>query len=217
MEKYLGSIKKGKKALAWKDPHTDIVAGEAVDDFNVDMQTPKVTVIEVFSAYLDEYRMIDEVALSAANYILDMRYVKSLREDEGGTYGASAYTVISPLPKVNGMIQVAFETSPTAADKLIELSLRDLKALTSEGPTAEEFDMALKNLQKNIPESRITNNHWLSVLRNREFLGIDYDVDYENAVNSLKPEDLQHILGKILSSGSVKTIVMRPGNTAEAE
>ena len=77
--------------------------------------------------------------------------------------------------------------------------------------------MALKNLQKNIPESRITNNHWLSVLRNREFLGIDYDVDYENAVNSLKPEDLQHILGKILSSGSVKTIVMRPGNTAEAE
>ena len=217
VEKYLGSIKKGKKALAWKDPHTDIVAGEAVDDFNVDMQTPKVTVIEVFSAYLDEYRMIDEVALSAANYILDMRYVKSLREDEGGTYGASAYTVISPLPKVNGMIQVAFETSPTAADKLIELSLRDLKALTSEGPTAEEFDMALKNLQKNIPESRITNNHWLSVLRNREFLGIDYDVDYENAVNSLKPEDLQHILGKILSSGSVKTIVMRPGNTAEAE
>ena len=59
VEKYLGSIRKGKKALAWKDPHTDIVAGEATDDFKFDMQTPKVTVVEVFNAYLNEFRLID--------------------------------------------------------------------------------------------------------------------------------------------------------------
>lgn len=217
VEKYLGSIKKGKKALTWKDPHTDIVAGEATDDFKFDMQTPKVTVVEVFNAYLNEFRLIDEVALSAASYILDMRYVKSLREDEGGTYGASAYATMNALPKPAAMIQVAFETSPSAADRLIELSLRDLKSLASEGPTAEEFDMAQKNLQKEIPESRITNGHWLNVLRSLELLGLDYDRDYEKAVNELKPEDIQHILGKILGSGSVKTMVMRPGVTAEAE
>ena len=217
VEKYLGSIKKGKKALAWKDPHTDIVAGEATDDFKFDMQTPKVTVVEVFNAYLNEFRLIDEVALSAASYILDMRYVKSLREEEGGTYGASAYATMNALPKPAAMIQVAFETSPSAADRLIELSLRDLKSLASEGPTAEEFDMAQKNLQKEIPETRITNGHWLNVLRSLELLGLDYDRDYEKAVNELKPEDIQHILGKILGSGSVKTMVMRPGVTAEAE
>ncbi|MGM9739904.1 MAG: insulinase family protein, partial [Candidatus Cryptobacteroides sp.] len=175
------------------------------------------TVVEVFNAYLDEYRLIDEVALSAATYILDMRYVKSLREDEGGTYGASAYGVINPLPKPAAMLQVAFETSPTAADRLVELSLRDLNALTNEGPTAEEFDMAKKNLQKNIPESRITNGHWLNVLRSLELFGLDYDQDYEEVVNNLKPEDLQNILGKIINSGTAKTMIMRPGATAEAE
>ncbi|MGN1232355.1 MAG: M16 family metallopeptidase, partial [Candidatus Cryptobacteroides sp.] len=217
VEKYLGSIKKGKKALAWTDPDTDILDGVATDDFKFDMQTPKVTVVEVFNAYLDEYRLVDEVALSAASYILDMRYVKSLREDEGGTYGASAYGVINPLPKPAAMLQVAFETSPTAADRLVELSLRDLNSLTNEGPTAEEFDMAKKNLQKNIPESRITNGHWLNVLRSLELFGLDYDLDYEEIVNNLKPEDLQNILGKIMNSGTAKTMIMRPGATAEAE
>ena len=217
VEKYLGSIKKGKKALAWTDPHTDILDGVATDDFKFDMQTPKVTVIEVFNTYLDEYRLLDEVALSAATYILDMRYVKSLREDEGGTYGASAYGVINPLPKPAAMLQVAFETSPTAADRLVELSLRDLNALTTDGPTAEEFDMAKKNLQKQIPESRITNGHWLNVLRSFELFGLDYDQDYEEVVNNLKPEDLQNILGKITNSGTAKTMIMRPGATAEAE
>ena len=78
IEKYLGSIKKGKKALTWTDPHTDVLPGKEVCDFKVDMQTPKVSVLEVFTADMGKYSVKDEVALSAATYILRMRYTKSL-------------------------------------------------------------------------------------------------------------------------------------------
>lgn len=217
VEKYLGSLKKGKKELAWKYEKPSIVPGEFTDDFNVDMQTPKVTVLKVYSNTLPEYKVADKVALSAATYILDMRYTKSLREDEGGTYGASTYGDISSEPKAEAFLQIYFDTKPVAADKLISLSLEGLNSLAEDGPTTEEFDMTLKNLQKNIPESRISNNYWLSCLTQLNNLGIDYDKEYENAVNSLKPADIQNILKAIMASGSVKTVVMRPGTAAEAE
>ena len=110
VEKYLGSIKKGKKPLNWVDNNKNMLPGKVTNDFKVDMQTPKVTVIEVFDAKLKEYRLLDDVALSAATYILDMRYTKSLREDEGGTYGASTHGEISIRPKPEATLQVYFDT-----------------------------------------------------------------------------------------------------------
>ena len=217
VEKYLGSIKKGKKALEWKYAKPEIVSGNVNDDFKVDMQTPKVTVIQVFNADLDKYRTLDDVALSAATYILDMRYTKSLREEEGGTYGASTYGVVNNEPKAEALLQIYFDTKPAVADKLISFSLDGLNSLAAEGPTAEEFDMTVKNLLKNIPESRISNGYWLNALRKYYLYGIDSDKEYEEAVNSLKPSDVQNILKTILASGSVKTVVMRPDTAAEAE
>ena len=217
VEKYLGSIKKGKKPLNWVDNNKNMLPGKVTNDFNVDMQTPKVTVIEVFDAKLKEYRLLDDVALSAATYILDMRYTKSLREDEGGTYGASTHGEISILPKPEATLQVYFDTKPVAADKLVELSIEGLNSLAKDGPTAEEFDMTVKNLEKNIPESRISNEYWLGALRFANTYGIDYDKEYENCVKNLKPADIQNILNEILASGIVKTVIMRPDAAAEAE
>ena len=217
IEKYLGSIKKGKKALTWTDPHTDVLPGKEVCDFKVDMQTPKVSVLEVFTADMGKYVVKDEVALSAATYILKMRYTKSLREDEGGTYGAQVSGNIDIFPRANAMVQVYFDTKPAATDKLISLSLEGLNSLAAEGPTAEEFDMAQKNLQKNIPEGRILNSYWMTSLRFVQLYGIDYDKEYEDAVNSLTAEDVKDVLTRILSAGNARTAIMRPGVTAEAE
>lgn len=216
-EKYLGSIAKGKKSTAWTDPHTDILPGNVTDDFKVDMQTPKVTVLELFAADFDKYSVAEDVALSAVSYIMDMRYTKSLREDEGGTYGASTYGSLGILPTPKAMFQVYFDTKPAVADKLVRLSLEGLNSLADEGPTAEEFDMTVKNLQKKLPESRISNSWWLSSLRQHQLYGYDYDTGYEEAVNGLKMEDIQNVLKKVLSSGNVKTVIMRPDAAAEAE
>ena len=217
VEKYLGSIKKGKKPFTAKYEDPEIVPGKVTEDFKMDMQTPKVTVIEVFQTKLPEFKVIDKVALSAATYILDMRYTKSLREDEGGTYGASAYGSVTSEPKPEALIQVYFDTKPVAADKLISLSLEGLNALAAEGPTADEFDMAMKNLHKNLPESRITNGWWMNSLKFMDLHSVDFDKEYESALENLKPADVQNILKTILASGTVKTVIMRPGVTAEAE
>ena len=216
VEKYFGSLPKGKKALKWVDVHDDILPGNRTNDFAVDMQTPMTTVVDVFSAPV-KWSQDNSAALSAAQYILNMRYVTSLREDEGGTYGASVSAQMSRLPKEEAIIQVYYNCRPSSADKLRELAMRDLRALATDGPTAEEFDMAQKNLQKNIPESKINNSYWLSTLLSYETYGTESVEAYEKAVNSLTAEKVKAIVAEILAAQNHAELVMRPGNTAENE
>lgn len=215
--KYIGSIAKGKKATDWLDRGVDFANGEVVNDFTADMQTPMTTVVDVYHAPFARYSFADNVALKAASYILDMRYVTSLREDEGGTYGAQTSASLQTEPKNVGYIQIYYNSKPSSADKLRSLAVKDLKALAEEGPSAEEFDMALKNLQKNIPESRLNLSHWTGALISHELLGFDSDKDYEEAVNALTADSVKNIVKRILDAGNALEVVMRPGVSAEAE
>ena len=100
--------------------------------------------------------------MDAISYILDMRYTESLREEEGGTYGASAMTNFGRRPKNEAMIQVYFDCKPALCDKLRELAVKGLQDLAQKGPTDEEVNMAKLNLLKNRPESRQQNRWWLN-------------------------------------------------------
>ena len=198
------------------DHNADIVPGTFVKDFNVDMQTPMTTVLDIHTSPL-KYTFGNSVALDAANYILDMRYVTSMREDEGGTYGAQASVELGIEPKEQAVINIYYNSKPSSADKLRELALKDLKALAENGPTAEEFDMAKKNLQKRIPESRIKNSYWEASIQWYELHGMDSDKEYEAAVEALTPEAIKNVLSEILSANNFIEVIMRPGNAVEKE
>lgn len=215
-EKYLGSIPKGKKATTWKDNSPEVVKGEVIDHFSTDMQTPKNTVIQFYSADMP-YSVKTSVMLKAANYILDMIYVDTLREDEGGTYGASSDMSITAAPQQQARIQVAFETNPTQCEKLIGLAKEGLHKLAYEGPTEEQMTRTLENFRKGIPEKRINNSYWLGNLLTNEYRGIDYDAEYEAAVNEISAEGIKEVLQKVLESGNFIEVVMSPDKTGEKE
>ena len=197
VEKYFGSIAKGKKASINKKEVIGFAKGEVNKVLELDMETPKSSVLQFYSAYLP----IDtktNVTLSVAKYILDMIYTKEIREKEGGTYGVGVGMFGHRNPIQRAIIQIQFDTNPEQAEKLCGIAKAQLDAFAANGPTAEELSMAIENLKKNIPESRISNNYWQSVLTNWNEYGIDYDAEYESAVNSVTSEDVSAILKKIL-------------------
>ena len=216
VEKYIGSLPKGKKALSWIDPHEDLAQGNIVKVIEVDMQTPKSTVYQIYNADI-EFTYTKDAAMDAISYIMDMRYTNSLREEEGGTYGASTSGNLRRRPKQVGMFLVGWDCKPALCDKLRELAISGLKDLAENGPTDEEMNGAKLNLQKNLPESRQRNNWWLNSIETYLTYGQDRDKLYEEAVNNLKKEDLTSLLNEILSSGNFIEVVMKPAATAEAE
>ena len=216
IEKYIGSLPKGKKAMKWVDDGTRIPKGRIENIFAVDMQTPKSTVIQVHSAYMP-YSAEKKAALDAITYILDMRYTNSLREEEGGTYGASTNAGFSRRPEERVMIQVYFDCRPSVCDKLRDLAIQGIKELAENGPTDEEVNSAILNLKKNIPENRQNNTYWQNALESYEIYGRDVDADNEAAIGALTKEKIQQTLQEVLAQGNLMEVVMKPANTAETE
>ena len=209
VEKYIGSIPKGKKALNWTDPKDGIRPGVREKDFSTVMETPKVTVSQVYSL-TQPYSVKLDATLDALKYILDMIYTDTLREDEGGTYGAQVSVSAGQAPVCEDMLEVDFETNPESADKLRILAKQELKKLAEEGPSAEYFDRAVKNLQKRIPENRHRNAYWMNGLQQWYLYGLDYITEYEGVINSLTAADVQSAAAAFLNAGNFVELVMRP-------
>ena len=216
IEKYIGSLPKGKKPLQWADNNINIVKGQIEKVINVDMQTPKSTVYQIYS--LDTpFSYTKDAAMDAISYILDMRYTNSLREEEGGTYGASTQGSLSRRPKQTGMFLVGWDCKPALTDKLRSIAIDGFKDLATNGPTDDELQAAKLNLQKNLPESRQNNSWWRSGIEIYLNYGVDRDAEYEKAINNLSKEDITSLMQEILAQNNFIEVVMKPANTAEAE
>lgn len=215
VEKYIGSLPTGGKTK-WKDTKEYVVKGIVDDVFTVDMQTPKSTVLQVYNADIP-YTYAKDAAMDAISYILDMRYTESLREEEGGTYGASAITSFGRRPKENALIQVYFDCKPAMCDKLRELAVKGIQELAQKGPTEEEVSMAKLNLLKNLPESRQQNRWWLNSIEQYLTYGEDRNAEYEAGINALDANIIKETVSEILGSGNFIDFVMKPAQTAEAE
>ena len=216
IEKYVGSLPKGKKAPQWIDRNEDVTRKNVVNDFAVDMQTPMATVAQFFRMD-DTYSFDNELVYSALEYILNMVYIETLREDEGGTYGASVNASLMEEPKQYGVLQVVYQTNPGSADKLRALALDGIRKIAAEGPTAEQYDKTVKNLEKTIPERRITNNYWMSAIKEWNDHGLDVDKAYDAALKAVTPDKIKTLASRLLSEGNLVEVVMRPDKTAEAE
>ena len=210
VEKYIGSLPKGKKAdVINRDNVISLAKGQVDRDVKLVMQTPKSTALKMYSAYVP-FTMKNKVALEAANYILDMIYTKTIREDQGGTYGVGTAAVAMNEPEERALIQIYFNTNPESVKKLSEIAVAGLKDLAENGPTQEQFNKAVENSKKNIPESRISNGYWMTSLNNWYRFGSDYDKEYEEAVNTLTPEDIKAALQAILAQGNVISVTSYP-------
>ena len=216
VEKYIGSLPAGKEATKWIDRKENIVKGRVENVFTVDMQTPKSTVYQIWSAEMEHTYEID-AALDAISYILDIRYTNSLREEEGGTYGASSSAQFGRRPTPSVLLLVGFDCKPALCDKLRELAISGLKDLAQNGPTDDELNSAKLNLQKNLPESRQRNAWWRNNIQLHETYGEDRDAAYEAAINALDKDIVVKTLQAILAQDNFIEVVMKPANTAEAE
>ena len=207
--KYIASLPGGKKGSKFIDRKEDIVNGNVVKDETMVMETPKSTVLQVYTADMP-YSVKNEVLLDIAKLYLDMVYVETLRESEGGTYGAGVATVCGREPKDVAILQVVFETNPESAEKLSKLAVEGVQKLVAEGIPADKFDMILKNVQKNIPQDRISNSYWGSALQKYVEFGEMYDSEYEQAVNTATPEAVVETMKKLLDAGNFIQLVVSP-------
>lgn len=209
VEKYIGALPKKGKGSDWKDDGIRYVTGEVKDHFITPMETPKATVLQVYTAALPS-TYENQMLLSALTYIMKMTYTDTLREEEGGTYGASVSGNFSHRPIQQLTIQVFFDTNVEQAAALEALAVKGLKELAVNGPSDEYFARTVENFKTKIHQSRISNAYWMDVLEYNYEYGLNKDARYEELVNTLTKEKIAAFATAILEQGNMVEIEMGP-------
>ena len=209
VEKYIGSIPASKKPMTFADDKAYPVKGEVTEDFRTAMQQPKVSVNYTFTGDMD-YSLENKAALSFLTQALNSRYLVSIREEKGGTYGVQVYGSTDWIPRETYTMTIAFDTNAEMADELCEIILKELRTIAEEGPLTEDIEKHREFMLKNWKNSLDENGPWMQYLQAKYGSGLDYLAGQEQAIRSLTNADVQALAKKILDDGNMVKVVMRP-------
>jgi zinc protease len=205
--KYLGSLPSINRKETFAKINTDYQPGVKQNHFDKQVESPKATVIDIYWSTMD-YTLANDLKLSYLSQILTILYQEKVREDEGGTYGVSAYAGMDDYPKGRIALQIAFETDPAKKDFLTEIIHREYKALVENGPRAEDFQKAKEFLLKKYQENLENNNYWSGTITNYYKDGYNGYTGYVEAVNAITPEEVRLTAKQFLDANNCLEVIM---------
>lgn len=155
------------------------------------------------------YSHKDDLAMEALGEILTIKLIEELREKEGGVYGASASGGLSKLPYGSYSFSVGFPTNPADADKLIELTLKEIEKIQQNGPEAEDLNKFIEGEMTDYTKSLKENRYWLNVMlrafNNQE--NPEKALDFEKNLKALTVKDVQNVANKYLKKNRVIAVL----------
>lgn len=204
VEKYIGSLKSENRKENWRDNKVRSPKGKTVKVIELDLETPKATVITNFSKEM-KYSTYNNICNNVLKSILDLRYTENIREKEGGTYGVSVQSSSMREPYSSYGMTMSFDCDPSKADHLKSLIYAETEKIMKEAPTAEEMNKVISNLKKNREQSKPHNSYWMSAIYSYYVTGINPadPKNFEEIVDKLTPKDIQKFAQSLFKGADV--------------
>ncbi len=198
---YLGTLpSKGQKGT-YKNPKIYPPSGVLKKDIPFKLEVPKSTVYVNYSGKY-EYTPQNNMELAMLEHIIDLRYIETIREEEGGTYGVHVYASKKLHPEPGYSIAIQFDCAPEKAEHLTTIVYQEIEKLKTEGPTDSDFKKTVEYLIKTREEELKENRFWLDAL-------ILYQT---NGIKSYSSQIFDDILSKITKE-SIKNAANRHFDT----
>ena len=211
LEKYIASIPTLGDKENWKNNATNWVQDTIDKDVFLEMEDPKTSVRVVVKNDM-KYSLKNALLMRALGDILQLRYTASLREEEGGTYGARSRGSISKRPTEEASISINFDCDPALAEKLIGIVHKEIDDLKKGNIQQVDLDKTLTNYLKEREERKNYNSYQMSLLKNDVLEGYNMNdpKNYQDIVKSITVKDLKNITNKLLRNSKSYEIVFKP-------
>jgi zinc protease len=208
---YIGGLPISEKAVTWKDENVRPLKGIVSKKLPMKMEVPKSSVFIGFAGEF-QYTQSSPTIIDALQYILKMRFLETIREQEGGTYGVSVEPKIDIFPSPQYYFNIRFDCAPEKADYLTTIVYQQIKKLQSEGPTDSELQKTVEFLKKRREEDLKQNRFWNNVLVRKVYYGFDYySVDnFDKLLQSLTSESLKTEAQKFFDAENRVELISMP-------
>jgi len=211
LEKYIASIPTTKDKEEWLDNGASWLNEKTDKDIYLKMEDPKATVRIAIKNEMN-YSLKNAQLMSVLGDVLQLRLTESLRETEGGTYGAGSRGQLFKKPKQQAYLSVSFDCNPDKVEKLVSIVHGEIETIANGDILQADLDKTLTNYLKEREEAKNYNNYEMSLLRSYVLEGysIDNPDNFENIINNISSKDLQKVTKKLLKGASSYEIVFKP-------
>ena len=208
---YIASIPTTTEKENWKDNSVEWSEKNVDKDIYLEMEDPKGSVRIAYKKDMP-HSLKNEALLAALGKILQLRYTELLREEEGGTYGASSWGQFFKDPKPRAYLSVSFDCNPEMVDKLVNIVHDEIKAIANGNVQQIDLDKTKTSMLKDREESKNFNAYEMTAMKNFVLEGYNMNdpETFVNIVNSLTQKDIQEIAKQLTTDHKSFEIVFKP-------
>lgn len=207
---YLGGLKTTKKREAFVDQHIRAPKGVVKNYFAREMSTHTASNRIQYTSYDIPYTLENGLTMELIGRILSTRYLESIREREGGSYGVGTYGYVTAWPVNRAALIMQFDTDPDKQKRLMEIIHEEVQTIIENGPLTSDLDKEKASMLKDFSENVEKNDWWLSTLDEYLKLGVNNYTDYVKTVESIDGAKVQHLLKQLVEAGNMFEVVMMP-------
>ncbi|WP_194768159.1 M16 family metallopeptidase [Tamlana sp. I1] len=213
LEKYIASIPTNKNIEIWKDNSVDWVSKSIDKDVYLKMEDPKSSVRIAYKNEV-EYSLKNEYIAKTVGDMLQLRFTETLREQEGGTYGARTHANISKRPVQEAVISVSFDCNPDKVEQLVTIVHNELKKIADGDINQVDLDKTTTNYLKERQQQKDYNNYDMRLLTNyyREGYNMNSPENFEDIISNITVKDIKHFVKKVLKNAETYEVVIKPKN-----
>lgn len=206
---YLGGLKAAGKAEKFTDNNIRKPEGKVNNNFTKEMKVKKASNFILFSGKLP-YNIQNRTAMTAIGSILNIRYLESIREKEGGSYGVAVRGNLSHMPVDEATLMMQFDTDPEKQAKLMGIIYSEIQEILTNGPRQDDLQKVKENMLKKYTEDLAENSWWSNTLVAYYQDKLNYVNDYKAAIEALTPDLIKSTLKALVDQSNVFEVVMIP-------
>jgi len=184
----------------------EIARGDVKNEFKMHMQTPATSVFDIYSDSNVPFNQKNYVMVLMMGDILDNIYTNTLREEEGGTYGASVSATLNPNNDMWTLIYY-FKTNKDQQENLIARAQSDYMKLLREGASQEDFNKVKQAMLKQHEIQVRKNAYWDDIMMTY-MRGYNLVNGYEETIESVTLEDLNKFMKDIYDGKNRIQVIM---------
>ena len=207
---WLGGMKTSKNKEVVRDNGVRVPEGINKNYFTRKMETKTASNRIQYTSYDIPYTLANELNMEMIGRILSTRYLESIREREGGSYGVGCGGGLNFYPVNTAYLIMQFDTDPEKQEKLMSIIHEEVNTIVNDGPLAKDLNKEKESMLKDFQEDLEKNSYWDLVLYMNYMYGINYITDYKATVEAITAESVQATLKKLLASGNMFEVVMLP-------
>ncbi|MDO9633916.1 MAG: insulinase family protein, partial [Paludibacter sp.] len=181
---YLGGLKSKKVKEKFTDNKIRRPRGLVNNHFTKSMQINKASNFIFYSGHLS-YNLENHTTMTAIGSILNMRYLESIREKEGGSYGVGVRGALSRVPISEAVVLMQFDTDPEKQAHLMSIIHKEVDEIVENGPRQDDLQKVKENMLKKYAEDLRENSWWSRTIVSYYQDELNYIEDYTAAVESL--------------------------------